>query len=38
MLVAIVGGGQLAKMLAEAGQGLGMRFSFLLEEKEEDLG
>jgi len=37
MLITIVGGGQLAKMLAEAGAALGYRFSFLLEDQEEDV-
>lgn len=35
MHIGIIGGGQLARMLAQAGAGLGFRFSFLVEEKED---
>ncbi|MEM9103155.1 MAG: 5-(carboxyamino)imidazole ribonucleotide synthase [Pseudomonadota bacterium] len=35
MHVAIIGGGQLARMMAQAGQDLGMTFSFLAEEQED---
>lgn len=35
MLIGIIGGGQLARMLAQEGQPLGARFSFLVEPKED---
>lgn len=36
MKIAIVGGGQLARMLALAGMRLGMQFSFLLDSKDRE--
>ncbi len=35
MLIGIIGGGQLARMLAQEGQSLGARFSFLVEPNED---
>jgi len=35
MHIAVIGSGQLAQMLAEAGKPLGLRFSFLAEEQED---
>jgi 5-(carboxyamino)imidazole ribonucleotide synthase len=35
MIIGIIGGGQLARMLAQEGQTLGARFSFLVEPQED---
>jgi 5-(carboxyamino)imidazole ribonucleotide synthase len=35
MLIGVIGGGQLARMLAQEGQSIGARFSFLVEPSED---